>query len=359
MTHRMAVGERRRRWQVVSAALADLGDDDLAALLSGGRVGHGIGGAHAVFEVAGIRVFAKSVPVTEEEQRSARTTANLFGLPAHCQYGVGSPSTNVWRELAAHERTTGWVLEGDQTSFPLLHHSRVLPGSSYDVQPEHADVEAAVTFFGGDRTVARRLEATADARWSLVLLLEHVPWNVEDWFGRELARGDAAAGAAIEFLQRTLLPAVRSMNDRGLFHFDSHLRNILTDGDAIYVSDFGLATSPDFDLTTTERRFVDDHLLHDPAYTISRVVNQVVTTLSGVVDPAAPDYAVRNAYIRRCAEGAEAGGVPAAAAAFITRFAPLVVVMNDFYWQLFEGAPFPPFPREAVAAAAAATTLLE
>ena len=356
---RTTVGERRRQWQVVSAALADLGDDEMTALLSGGRVGYGIGGAHSVLDLADIRVFAKSVPLTEEERRSARTTANLFGLPAHCQYGVRSPSFNVWRELAAHERTTGWVLDGDHASFPLLYHSRVLPGSSYEVQPEHADVEAAVTFFGGDRSVALRLEATAAARWSLVLFLEHVPWNVEDWLGRELARGDAAAEAAIEFLQRTLLVAIRSMNDRGLFHFDSHLRNILTDGDAVYVSDFGLVTSLDFDLTATERSFVDDHLLHDPAYMISRVVNHVVTALSGVVDPAAPDYAVRNAYIRRCAEGAEAGGVPAVAAAFITRFAPLVVVMNDFYWQLFEGAPFPPFPREAVAAAAAATRLIE
>lgn len=353
------LGERRRRWQVASAALADLGDDELAALLGGGRVGQGIGGTHSVLDLAGVRVFAKSVPLTERERRSPRTTTNLFGLPAHCQYGVGSPSSNVWRELAAHERTTGWALEGDHASFPLLYHSRVLPGSSHEVQPEHADVEAAVTFFGGDRSVARRLEATSDARWSLVLLLEHVPWNVEDWLGRELARGDAAAGAAIELLQHTLLAAIRPMNERGLFHFDSHLRNILTDGDAVYVSDFGLATSPDFDLTAVERRFVEDHLLHDPAYTISRVVNQVVTALSGVVDPAAPDPAARNAYIRRCAEGAQAVGVPPAAAALITRFAPLVVVMNGFYWQLFEGAPFPPFPREAVAAAAAATGLLE
>lgn len=353
------IQERRQRWQVASAALTQLGNDEMATLLRAGRVGHGIGGAHSVLEIGEIRVFAKSAPLTEQERRSARTTANLFGLPAQCQYGVGSPSCNVWRELAAHEQTTSWVLEGDHASFPLLYHSRVLPGSEYEVQPEHADVEAAVTFFGGDRSVARRLEATAAAQWSLVLFLEHVPWNVEDWLGQELVRGDAAAEAAIELLQRTLPVAIRSMNDRGLFHFDSHLSNILTDGEAVYISDFGLATSTDFDLTDTERSFVDDHLLHDPAYTISRVVNQVVTAMSGAVDPADPDYAVRNAYIRRCAEGAQAGGVPPVAAAFITRFAPLVVVMNDFYWQLFDGPPFPPFPTQAVAAAVASTGLFE
>jgi hypothetical protein len=351
--------ERRRRWQAASEALTSLNDDEVAALLSDSRVGHGIGGAHAVLNVGDVKVFAKSVPLTEEERRSARTTANVFGLPANCQYGVGSPSSNVWRELAAHEQTTGWVLEGSHDSFPLLYHWRLLPGSDYEVQPEHADVEAAVAFFGGDRSVARRIQATAAAQWSVVLFLEHVPWNVEEWLGWELARDDAAAAAAIEFLQRTLPVSLRRMNDCGLFHFDSHLSNILTDGDAVYISDFGLVTSTGFDLTPVERRFVDDHQLHDPAYTISRVVNQVVTALSGIVDPQDPDYGVRNAYIRHCAESGEAVGVPPAIAAFITRFAPLVVVMNDFYWQLFDGHPFLPFPKEAVAATVAASGLFE
>lgn len=353
------VRERRRQWQAASEALTGLSDDEVAALLAERRVGYGIGGAHAVLDVADAKVFAKSVPLTEEERRSAPTTANLFGLPASCRYGVGSPSSNVWREVAAHEQTTGWVLEGSHDSFPLLYHWRVLPGSDYEVQPEHADAEAAVAFFGGDRSVARRIEATAAAQWSVVLFLEHVPWNVEDWLGRELARGDAAAAAAVEFLQRTLPVSLRRMNDRGLFHFDSHLSNILTDGDAVYISDFGLATSTDFDLTAAERRFVDDHQLHDPAYTISRVVNQVVTALSGVVDPQDPDYGLRNAYIRHCADSGEAVGVPPAIAAFLIRFAPLAVVMNDFYWQLFDGHPFSPFPAEAVAAAVAATGLFE
>lgn len=350
---------RRRRWQVLSAALARLDDDELVARLAHGRVGHGIGGAHAVMDVEGVRVFAKSVPLTEEERRSPRATGNLFGLPAGCWYGVGSPSQNVWRELAAHEMTTRWALDGELGGFPLLHHWRVLPISSHEVQPEHADVEAAVAFFGGHPSVARRLEATAAAQWSLVLLMEHVPWSFEDWLARELRGGDAAVAAALDLVQAALLPTIRAMNERGLFHFDTHLRNVLTDGHAVYVTDFGLATSPSFDLTTSERGFLAEHRLHDPAYTISRVVNQVVTALSGAVDPATPDFAARNAWIRRCAEGADPEPLPPAAAALVARFAPLVVVMNDFYWQLFEGAPIPPFPRDEVAAAAAATGLLE
>ncbi|MBW3659667.1 MAG: hypothetical protein KY457_13585 [Actinobacteria bacterium] len=345
----------------MSSTLAAIDDAELAALVARGRTGRGIGGTHAVLEVAGSLVFAKAVPVSEPELlvRETRSTANLFGLPPTCQYNVGSPGFNVWRELATHERTTAWVLDGDEVAFPLLYHWRLLPGSSYEVQPEHADVAAVVASFGGDGSVERRLAAVAASRWSLLLFLEHVPWNLEDWLGRELCGDAAAVDGAVELVGQRLLPAVRSMNERGVFHFDSHLRNVLTDGSDVRISDFGLATSPTFDLSAAERAFLDAHLLHDPAYTISRVVNHLVTALSGVVDPTAPDYAARNAYIRRCAAGEEPAALPASAAAFVGRFAPLVVVMNDFSWELFADGPPPPFPVDEVAAAAGAVGLLD
>jgi len=335
----------------VAVALEALDDREIASLLAAARTGQGIGGAHAVLELADTRVFAKSIPLTDLERDAPRTTANLFDLPAVCHYGVGSPGISAWREVAAHELTTRWALEGEVPSVPLRHHARLLPSLGHEIPSEHADVEAVVAFFGGDRSIARRLQALATASWSLVLFLEYVPWTVEGWLTRELGRGPEAAGAAIEMLERELPIAMRAMNDRGLVHFDGHLRNILTDGDAIYVSDFGLASSLDFDLSDAERHFLNEHRLHDPAYAIARLVNQVVTALSGAVDPDQPDYAARNAYIRRCARGADPGIELPAAAALVARYAPLARAMNDFSWRLFEGTPFPPFPRDAVAAA--------
>ena len=327
----------------------------MASLLLDGQVGHGIGGAHAVVEIGGTRTFAKSVPVTEEERRSPRSTANLFGVPAHCQYGVGrlgSPGFNVWRELIAHERTTRWVLDGEEPGFPLLYHARVLPGSGYRVPAEHADVDAVATYWGGERSVARRLEAIAAAPTSLVLFLEHVPWNLEDWLRRELSRGGAAVDAAVALVDRTLPSTVQAMNDRGVFHFDTHLGNVLTDGRGVYVSDFGLATSPDFHLGDDERRFLVDHRRYDPAYVTTRVVNALVTALSGAVDPAAPDPAARNDYVRRCAEGVAGTELPASACAFVTRYAPLAVVLNDLHWRQFTDPARVPFPAAAIEAAA-------
>ncbi|CAN5355609.1 hypothetical protein BH23ACT7_BH23ACT7_05360 [soil metagenome] len=55
----------------------------------------------------------------------------------------------------------------------------------------------------------------------------------------------------------TLLQPIITMNRAGLFHFDSHLRNLLTDGEQVLVTDLGLATARDFDLDEEERRFLD------------------------------------------------------------------------------------------------------
>lgn len=347
--------DRVARWGAASGRLAEMADVDLADLLRAGRRSRGIGGSHAILDVGGVTASAKSVPLTDEERRAGRSTSNLFGLPPSCQYGVGSPGFNVWREVAAHEQTTDWFRLDESDGFPLLYHWRVLPGSDYEVQPEHADVQAAVSFFGDDLAVARRIEATAAASWSVVLVLEHIPLNVHDWLARELVRDDAAAAVAVEAVLGSLPATLRLMNDRELFHFDSHLSNILTDGSTFFVSDFGLATSTTFDLTDREQRFVANHALHDPAYTISRIINQVVTALSGAVDPLDPDHALRNDYIRRCAESGEAPGLSPSIGALVARFAPITAVMNEFYWGLFEGSPFPEYPRDAVMQALAAS----
>ncbi|SDM07051.1 protein kinase family protein [Nonomuraea jiangxiensis] len=88
----------------VSTAMARYDDRKLAELLEREAVplGTGIGGASARLEVGGTLVFVKRVPLTEPELRHPHSTANLFGMPPFCQYGIGSPGFGAWRELAAH-----------------------------------------------------------------------------------------------------------------------------------------------------------------------------------------------------------------------------------------------------------------
>lgn len=344
---------RRRRWAALSSAVAGLDDDALAGLLRDGRVGQGIGGSHAVLEVQGHRVFAKSVPLTDTERTAPRSTANLFGLPPACQYGVRSPGINAWRELAALEHATARALDGDPVDVAMLLHWRVLPGCDLGVPAELADVDEVVAFFGGDASVARRIEAIAAASWSLVLVLEHVPTTVQDWLASELTSGAEAATAAVDHLDGVLVASLRALNAGGVLHLDAHLGNVLTDGVGLHLADFGLATSPSFDLTAAERRFVAEHDLYDPAYAATRIVNHAVTRLAGVVDPMAPDPAARNAWIAEVADGAPTDPLPSGVAAVVRRRGPVAVILNAFSWRLFEGGEPPPFPRAAVARALA------
>lgn len=130
---------------------------------------------------------------------------------------------------------------------------------------------------------------------------------------------------------------VTFLRSRELLHMDGHFGNMRADGDRIYLSDFGLATSPRFDLSDAERDFVAHHVDHDADYAAMRLVNWLVTTVCGVPVPASGGPVDRNTYVRRCASGDIPPGVPAAVAGILARHAPAAARMNDFVWRLFDG----------------------
>ncbi|WP_067177855.1 serine/threonine protein phosphatase [Microtetraspora niveoalba] len=346
----MSHGERVRRYRAVSSALASRSDRELAESLERARVlGSGIGGTSALLDVAGVPVFTKRVPLTDVERRAdnVMSTANLFGLPAFCQYGVGSPGFGAWRELAADAMTTGWVLAGRSAAFPLLYHWRVLPGAPPPSE-EHADVEAAVRYWGGSSAVRERLSALARASAGLVLFQEFIPYRIGDWLASRLAAGPDATSAACAMVESCLLADVAFMNDQGLMHFDAHFGNILTDGRRLYIADFGLATSPRFDLSAREAGFLDRNRTHDVGYALMVLVNWLVTDVCGVAVPRDGGPVERNEYIRACADGADPAGVPPAVASVIRRYAPVAAAMNDFYWDLFGVSRATPYPGEKI-----------
>lgn len=328
---------RRTRHGRLSAALAAHDDDDLAALVAAGRVGHvGVGGGSVLLEVDGVPVFAKRIPLTDREFAHPRSTANLFDVPVHCQYGVASPGFNAWRELAANLTVTEGVLAGETASFPALYHWRVLPGRP-PVAPEYADLDAAVTAMGGSPAVRARLDALAAASRSLVLFSEYLPEPLAGWLARDPA---GRAGT----LERQLSRIVAFLRDRQLLHMDGHFDNLRTDGERIYLTDFGLVTSPRFELSAAERDFVRRNAGHDAGYAAMRLVNWLVVAVCGVEVPPGGVPTARNEYVVRCAEGDVPGDVPAAVAAILARHAPAAARMNGFYWRLFDGDPHAPFP---------------
>lgn len=330
---------RRLRHETVSVWLAARDDDELAAGLRAAPAGAvGVGGGASVLDVAGVPVFAKRIPITDRELVHPHSTANLFGLPMSCQYGMhplAGPGFGAWRELAANLTVTEGVLAGEAESFALLHHWRVLPGRP-PVAAEHRDIDAVVGQFGGDPAVRLRLEELAAARFSLVLYLEHLP-------GRLLDRLDDPMASA-EWFERQLFEVVAFLRGRELLHMDGHLANMRADDDRVYLVDFGLATSPRFDLSGAERDFVTENVDHDADYAAMRLVNWLVTTVCGVPMPTSGGPAARNAYVRRCARGDIPPDVPEPVADILARRAPAAARMNDFCWRLVDGDVHAQYP---------------
>ncbi len=322
----------------LSGLLASRNDVELAALVKSGRAnGVGVGGGSVVVDVDGVPVFVKRIPLTDRELAHPGSTANLFELPVYCQYGVASPGFNAWRELAANTIVTDAVLAGETHSFPVLYHWRVLPGRP-PVAAEHADVDAVVAALGGSPAVRARLDALAGASWSLVLFCEYLPHPVLDWL-----RADPVGRAAT--VERQFSQIVEFLRSRQLLHMDGHFGNLRTDGETIYLTDFGLATSPRFDLSSAERDFAERHATHDARYAAMRLVNWLVTMVCGVPTPTDGGPVARNEYVRQCAEGRVPADVPPVVAAILARHAPAAAAMNAFYWRLFDGEIHAAYPE--------------
>ena len=347
----MADGERVARHGWLSSDLGSRSDLQLASLVDrAAPLGTGIGGTSALLEIDRTPVFVKRIRLTDIERKmsNVESTANLFGLPANCQYGVGSPGFGAWRELAACTKTTDLVLTGLSDAFPLLYHWRVLPG----VGPRSGDaasVEREVAFWGGSSALRGRLSALADATASLALFMEFVPHTLQGWLSAQVKAGRAATEAAAVFLESQLLPTVDLMNAAGIHHFDTHFGNVLTDGRQLYFSDFGLATSPSFDLSELEARFLYENRTHDPAYAAMRLVNWLVTAFAGL-DPACK-VEERNGLICALADGAQVAGAPEVALRLLDRLAPAAAVMNGFYYELFTWSRAARYPAYRVAEA--------
>ncbi|MFJ4922033.1 protein kinase family protein [Streptomyces sp. NPDC088725] len=340
----MSEDARLAAYSAVSTALALRSDLQLGELVDAAvPLDSGIGGKSALLEVDGKPVFVKRVPLTDMERlpEHVRSTANLFGLPTHCQYGVGGPGFGTWRELAVHTMTTNWVLAGQYQGFPMMYHWRVLPDTT-PLPVELADVERAVAYWGGRPEVRRRIEAVQQSSASLALFLEYIPQTLHEWFTEQVRTDEESADRACSLVECELETGTSFMNARGLLHFDAHFQNILTDGRRLYFTDYGLALSSRFELSPSEAGFFERHRTYDRCYTRSWLVNWLITALYGY------ERKEREALIRACAEGAEPPDGPREARAILSRHALLATVMTDFYGKIQDEDRETPYPLKAL-----------
>lgn len=201
-----------------------------------------------------------------------------------------------------------------------------------------------------------RLLALSRATAGLYLFLKHFPQNLDEWLTDRLAEGIDTLDSVCGRVAADLLSAVTHMSNQGLQHFDMHVRNVLTDGDRLYVSDFGLALSSRFELTQDEVRFSRVNKDHDLAYVARELVNWLAGALTGEAGTRL-DAPTRIEVVRRWAQGANLLSLPPGTAALVRTLAPVAVVMNDFYGRLRRQSRRTAFPAERVRSALAASGL--
>jgi hypothetical protein len=323
--------------------MAGYDDAHLAALLDvAPRISDGIGGPAVRLDIDGTPVFAKRVPLADAERE--RTTANRYNLPPRTHLGLtrlGSPGVGAWREAAAMERMSG------RPGFPQLYDVRVLPRAPQ--APDELQIAEAVAYWESD-AVGHRWRAIAEAPWALTILCEYVPQSLHEYLKARYADGTLAD--AVPWAEAQLHSLADELDAAGVAHYDGHLGNLLTDGTRIYLADFGLAAASGFDMDADEREFLARTATHDRWYMIACLVNFVVTAQ---LRPAGPPS--RNAYIERCAAGASPDGLADYAADLLVRYAPVVAIVNAFYFEVYGTSRLIPYPVSAIERAVATTSV--
>ena len=248
---------RKQRYFNLSSQIAQFDNTQLYSLLNDNQadkssLGWGI---NNTISFGKHKVFVKSIPITDTEYNNMFSTRNLYNLPTQYSYGIGSMGFGSFRELITYIKTTNWVLEDAITTFPLMYHYRIVPFVSHQKTIDKAQLKSYVDYWGGNKNVENYFIDRAKANYELVLFLEHIPYTLEAWLKENLDQ--------LEQPLNDLRKTINFLRKQEIIHFDAHFRNILTDGDQIYLTDFGLALDKSFALTQQEKYFFEQNIFYD------------------------------------------------------------------------------------------------
>lgn len=335
------LSKRTEKYTLVSNALTCLSNQQLQQILSSGKEMYtGIGGTSVQIEIENISVFVKKVPITELELKSDNfmSTANIFKLPMCYQYGIGSAGFSAWRELAAHIMTTNWVISGKCPNFPILYSWRIIPNYSSKTDLSYWEsTEKYLAYWENNKSIKERIHALNSSSTSVLLFLEHFPKNLHQYL-KEVLSSSIAELDSIKHLKRitkSFETVLKFMHEKGFLHMDAHFHNILADEDDIYLSDFGLALSEQFDLSMTEHNFLKYHEHYDRCSYSINLLHGVLTTYGGKEhwDKTLNDYLSNKLSIK----------LPEKINEILYKNAPIAEKMHAFYKQIQKdkSTPYP------------------
>ncbi|BAZ16445.1 hypothetical protein NIES4071_83220 [Calothrix sp. NIES-4071] len=242
---------RRKRYFKLSSQIAQLDNAQLCSLLDNKKSNESSTGwgQNQVIVFGQSKVFVKRIPVTNLEYNNLFSTKNFYNLPTSFNYGFGSTGFGVFRELITCIKTTHWVLEEAITTFPLMYHYRIVP--FFGRRANSVNMEQ----WGNNTNVQNYVLDRANANYELVIFLEYIPYVLDKWLQENKSKLEKSLDdlrATIDFLRKS-----------GIIHFDAHFQNILTDGEQIYLTDFGLVLDKSFALTNEEESFFEQNTFYD------------------------------------------------------------------------------------------------
>jgi hypothetical protein len=255
-----SIEHRKQKYFNLSSHIAQLDNAQLHSLFDNSESNEsstGWGMSHTIV-LGQSKVFVKRVPVTNLEYDNLFSTRNLYNLPTYCNYGIGSIASTGFgfcRELISHIKTTNWVLEGKIATFPLMYHYRIIPFSGQRVDVDREDLKAYVEHWGNSENAGNYVLHRAIANYELVLFLEYIPHVLETW----LRENPNKLQQSLDDIRTT----IDFLRTKGIIHFDAHFRNILTDGERTYLTDFGLVLDRSFALTKDEESFFEQNTFYD------------------------------------------------------------------------------------------------
>lgn len=176
----------------------------------------------------------------------------------------------------------------------------------------------------------------------MALFIEYIPDTLNTWLNKQLNKDDGSIDKAIEMVERQLKDTIAFINIKGMLHFDAHFHNILTDGEQLYFSDFGLATSSQFALSKEDLHFFQSHQNYDRCYVVTTLTSWIISRLFGKdrLDEVLYDYA----------NGKTPLLLPAALTPYLSsivkRYAPITLKMNTFFKTLKEENKQAPYPTD-------------
>lgn len=248
---------RTKRYFKLSSQLAGLDNVQLHSLFndSGSGTSSLSSGRNYNIVLGQSKVFVKRIRLTNLEYKNLFSTKNLYNLPTYFNYGVGSIGLGVFRELITHIKTTNWVLEGEIASFPLMYHYRIIPFSGARENVEEENYQSFVEYWGNNASIENYVLDRANANYELILFLEYIPHVLATW----LQENPNQLEKCLDELHKT----ITFLRTKEIIHFDAHFYNILTDGQQIYLTDFGLVLDKSFTLTKDEESFFQENQFYD------------------------------------------------------------------------------------------------